>query len=291
MKNLTILVDSSCDLPLQFIKDNNVPYLGIAVNFKGNEYFEDFGQTLSYKEFYDEVRKGEMPSTSQINAFRFEEMFRKLHKEGKSIIYLAFSSALSGTYNSALIAREEVMNEFPDADITIIDTKAASMGVGLIVYHAYELLNKGASKEEIIKWVEDNIPHTVHFFTVDDLNHLKRGGRVSATSAALGTLLAIKPVLHVNDSGQLINISKAKGRKKAIKELFENFEKHVVQPEGQTVFISHGDCLEETEILANMIKEKYKVKDVILNPIGPAVGSHSGPGAIALFFLGDNRQP
>ena len=291
MKNLTILVDSSCDLPLQFIKDNNVPYLGISVNFKGNEYFEDFGETLSYKEFYDEVRKGEMPSTSQINSYRFEEMFKKLHKEGKSIIYLAFSSALSGTYNSALVAKEEVMNEFPDADITIIDTKAASMGVGLIVYYAYELLNKGASKEEIIKWVEENIPHTVHFFTVDDLNHLKRGGRVSATSAALGTLLAIKPVLHVNDSGQLINISKAKGRKKAIKELFENFEKHVVKPEGQMVFISHGDCLEEAEILANMIKSKYNVKDVMLNPIGPAIGSHAGPGAIAFFFLGDNRQP
>ena len=291
MNNLVILTDSSCDLPLQFIKDNNIPYLGICLNFKGKEYVEDFGQTLTYKEFYNEVRKGEMPSTAQVNAYRFAEEFKKHVKEGKSIIYLGFSSALSGTFNSSLIARDEVLQEYPEADITVIDTKSASMGEGLLVYYAYELLNKGATKEEIISWVQDNIPKTIHWFTVDDLNHLKRGGRVSATTAAIGTLLSIKPVLHVNDSGQLINVSKAKGRKKAIKELFSNFEKHVVNPKDQVIFISHGDCLEEAESLASMIRENYEVRDIIINPVGPVIGSHSGPGTIALFFLGDTRQP
>ncbi|WP_040215140.1 DegV family protein [Clostridium polynesiense] len=291
MNKIIIMTDSSCDLPLKFIKDNNIPYLGIACNFRGEEYFEDFGETLGYKEFYDAVREGEMPTTSQINSYRFSEEFKKFAKEGKTVIYLAFSSALSGTYNSALIAREEVLEEYPEADITVIDTKSASMGVGLLVYYAYELLNKGASKDEIINWVENNKLKTIHWFTVDDLNHLKRGGRISAAAAAVGSLLGIKPVLHVNDAGQLIPVSKAKGRKKSIKELAENLEKHIINPEEQVIFISHGDCLEDAELLSSMIKEKYAVKDIIINNIGPVIGAHSGPGTIALFFLGDNRRP
>lgn len=291
MNNIIIMTDSSCDLPLEYIKTNNIPYLGIACNFKGQEYLEDFGKTLKYKEFYAAVREGEMPTTAQINSYRFSEEFKKYAKEGKSVIYLAFSSALSGTYNSALVAREEVLEDYPQADITVIDTKAASMGVGLIVHHAYELLKKGASKDEIIKWVEDNKLKAIHWFTVDDLNHLKRGGRISAAAAAVGSLLAIKPVMHVNDAGQLIPVSKAKGRKKSIKELFENLEKHIVNPEEQVIFISHGDCIEDAETLASMIREKYAVKDIIINFIGPAIGSHSGPGTLALFFLGDTRNP
>ncbi len=291
MNNTVIIVDSGCDLPLKYIKENNIPYLGITLNFKGNEYFEDFGQSIKYKDFYAAVRAGEMPSTSQVNAYRFEEVFKKYVEEGKSIIYLAFSAGLSGTYNSALIAREDILHKYPEADITIIDTKSASMGVGLLVYYACEMLKAGASKEEIINWVKENIPKTVHWFTVDDLNHLKRGGRVSSTSAAVGTLLGIKPVLHVNDEGKLINVSKVKGRKKSIKELFNNLEKHIVNPEEQVIFISHGDCLEDAESLAAMIREKYPVKDIIINFVGPVIGSHSGPGTIALFFLGDSRQP
>lgn len=291
MNNIIIMTDSSCDLPLEYIKTNNIPYLGIACNFKGQEYLEDFGETLKYKEFYAAVREGEMPTTAQINSYRFSEEFKKYAKEGKSVIYLAFSSALSGTYNSALVAREEVLEDYSQADITVIDTKAASMGVGLIVHHAYELLKKGASKDEIVKWVEDNKLKAIHWFTVDDLNHLKRGGRISAAAAAVGSLLAIKPVMHVNDAGQLIPVSKAKGRKKSIKELFENLEKHIVNPEEQVIFISHGDCIEDAETLASMIREKYAVKDIIINFIGPAIGSHSGPGTLALFFLGDTRNP
>lgn len=287
--NTVIITDSSCDLPLEYIEKNNIPTLGIVCNFKGKDYIEDFGKTLTYEEFYSAVRAGELPSTSQINSFRFVEEFEKYIKEGKSVIYLAFSSGLSGTYNSSLIAREEVIEKYPDADITIIDTRSASMGVGLIVYYAYEILKNGGSKEEIVNWVENNKLKVNHWFTVDDLHHLKRGGRVSATSAAIGTILDIKPVLNVDNDGHLIPITKVKGRKKSIKALFERFQNHVVNPEEQTIFISHGDCLDEALSLKAMIEKEYKVKGFMINHIGQAIGSHSGPGTIALFFIGENR--
>lgn len=288
--DIVIITDSSCDLPLDYIRDAKVPFLGLVSNFKGNDYVEDFGQTLSYKAFYDGVRNGEMPTTSQINSYRFFEAFEKHVKENKSIIYLAFSSALSGTYNSSLIAKSEILEKYPDADITIIDTRSASLGVGLIVYHAYEMLNTGSSKDEIIAWVEDNKLKVNHFFTVDDLNHLKRGGRISPTSAFVGTILDIKPILYVNDLGELIPLTKVKGRKKAIRTLFDTFKDRVVNPEDQMIFISHGDCLDDALFLKSLIEREFKVKGFKINFVGQAIGSHSGPGILTLFFIGNNRS-
>lgn len=288
--DIVIITDSSCDLPLDYIRDAKVSFLGLVSNFKGNDYVEDFGQTLSYKAFYDGVRNGEMPTTSQINSYRFFEAFEKHVKENKSIIYLAFSSALSGTYNSSLIAKSEILEKYPDADITIIDTRSASLGVGLIVYHAYEMLNNGCSKDEIIAWVEDNKLKVNHFFTVDDLNHLKRGGRISPTSAFVGTILDIKPILYVNDLGELIPFTKVKGRKKSIRTLFDNFKDRVVNPEDQIIFISHGDCLDDALFLKSLIEREFKVKGFKINFVGQAIGSHSGPGILTLFFIGNNRS-
>ena len=288
--NTVIITDSCCDLPLKYIEENSISALGIICNFKGKDYIEDFGKTIPYDEFYREVRNGEMPTTAQINSYRFVEEFKKHVDAGKSIIYLAFSSALSGTYNSALIAKEEILSENPNADISVIDTRSASMGEGLIVYYAMEMLKNGASKEEIVHWVENNKLKINHWFTVDDLNHLKRGGRVSAASAAIGTILDIKPILNVNDEGKLIPISKVKGRKKAIKTLAEKFSNHAVDPKNQMVFISHGDCLQEALILKDIIENEHGVKSFMINHIGPVVGSHSGPGTIALFFIGENRN-
>ncbi|MBU3197336.1 DegV family protein [Clostridium algidicarnis] len=288
--DIVIITDSSCDLPLDYINDAKVSFLGLISNFKGNDYVEDFGQTLSYKAFYDGVRNGEMPTTSQINSYRFFEEFEKHVKENKSIIYLAFSSALSGTYNSSLIAKSEILEKYPDADITIIDTRSASLGVGLIVYHAYEMLNNGSSKDEIISWVEDNKLKVNHFFTVDDLNHLKRGGRISPTSAFVGTILDIKPILYVNDLGELIPFTKVKGRKKAIRTLFDTFKDRVVNPEDQIIFISHGDCLDDALFLKSLIEREFKVKGFKINFVGQAIGSHSGPGILTLFFIGNNRS-
>lgn len=284
-----IIIDSCSDLPKEYIEENNITVLSMTVNFKGNEYKDDFGKTLPYEDFYREVRAGEMPSTAQINAYSYSVEFKKAVSEGKAVICLVFSSALSGSYNSACMGKEMVLDEFQNADITVIDTKCASLGEGLLDYYAIEMLKKGASKEEIINWIEENKLRVNHWFTVDDLNHLKRGGRVSSAAAVIGTLLDIKPILHVDNEGRLIPVTKVKGRKKSIKSLAEELDKKIVNEEGQTIFISHGDCLEDAKLLERIITEKHKVKDVIINNIGPAVGTHSGPGTVALFFLGEKR--
>jgi DegV family protein with EDD domain len=284
-----ILTDSCCDLPIDFVKENNIEVMPLRVNIKGKEIKDDLGQSIEYKAFYDMIREGEMPSTSQVNAYEFTEVFEKYSNQGYSIIYIGFSSALSGCVNSARIAKENVEGEISSADITIIDTKCASMGLGLVVYYAASMLKNGASKDEVVAWIEDNKLKVNHWFTVDDLNHLKRGGRVSSTAAIVGTMLNIKPILHVDDEGRLIPVSKVKGRKKSIKALQESLKERIIKPEEQTIFISHGDCLSEAEHLKDLILNEVQVKEVIINNVGPAVGSHSGPGTIALFFIGENR--
>lgn len=284
-----IMTNSCCDLPLSFVKENNIDVISLGINIDLKYYSDDLGQSINIKEFYDKLRSGIMPTTSQANAFSYEERFKKHVEEGKAVIYIGFSSALSGSVNSARIAMENVKDEYDKADITIIDSKSASLGLGLLVYKAVEMLKQGASKDEIVSWVEDNKLKLNHWFTVDDLNHLKRGGRVSGTVAAVGTLLGIKPVLHVDNEGRLVPVSKVKGRKKSIKVLQETIKERIVNPEEQVIFISHGDCLEEAEYLRRLITDEVKVKDVIINNVGPTIGTHSGPGTIALFFLGKER--
>lgn len=288
MKTVLIL-DSCTDLPKSFIEAHQLPVVNFTYHFQGSDHPDDFGQTMDYKTFYDAVRKGEMPTTSQVNVDVYLNLFRPYVKEGSALVLLSFSSALSGSYNSAVLAKDTLLEEFPEADITLIDTKCASMGEGLLAYYALEKLKAGASKEELVQWVEENKLKVNHWFTVEDLNHLKRGGRVSGTAAFIGTLLEIKPVLRVDDEGRLVPALKAKGRKKSIKTLFEKFEAGVVNPEEQIIFISHGDCFADAQGLADMIQAKYPVKDVWINCIGPVIGAHAGPGTIALFFMGDKR--
>jgi DegV family protein with EDD domain len=284
-----IIIDSCCDLPKEYIEDSKTPVLKMTVNFKGKEYKDDFGVSLPYKDFYDEVRKGEIPSTAQINVYDYSEEFKKHVIQGKAIICITLSSALSGSYNSACIAKNMILEDYENADITVIDSRCASLGEGLLDYYVIELLKKGASKDEIISFIEENKLKINHWFTVDDLNHLKRGGRVSATAAAIGTLLDIKPILHVDDEGRLLPITKVKGRKKSIKALAEELDKKIVNSKEQVIFISHGDCIDDAKLLEKLIREKHDVMDVIINPIGPAIGSHSGPGTVALFFMGEKR--
>lgn len=284
-----VILDSCTDLPYSFIREHNVPVINFNYNFKGNEYKDDFGQTMGYKDFYDGVRKGEMPTTSQVNFDVYMEYFRPYVEAGDSIIYLCFSSALSGSYNGALLARDRLLGEYKNADITIIDTKAASLGEGLIAWHAVRLLESGASKDEIINWVETNKLKVAHWFTVEDLNHLKRGGRLSGTAALLGTILDIKPILHVDNEGRLVPVTKVKGRKKSIRALADKLDETIVKPEDQVVFISHGDSPDDAALLAEMIRSKQPVKDIIINCIGPVIGAHAGPGTIALFFIADSR--
>lgn len=284
-----IFTDSCCDLPLSFVKENNIEVMELKVNLKGEEIPDDLGESINYKDFYKLIRNGEMPTTSQANVGEFQEKFEKYINDGYSIIYIGFSSALSGCVNSARLAMENIKLDNENADITIIDTKSASMGLGLLVYYGAKMLKDGKSKDEIVSWIEENKLRVNHWFTVDDLNHLKRGGRISSSVAIVGTMLSIKPIMHVDDEGRLTPVSKVKGRKKSIKVLQEKILENIVNPEDQTIFISHGDCLEEAEHLRELITSEINVKDVIINNIGPVIGSHSGPGTMALFFIGDSR--
>ena len=284
-----IFTDSCCDLPINFVKENNIEVMELRVNLKGEDIPDDLGESINYKDFYKLIRNGEMPTTSQANVGEFQERFQKYVNEGYSIIYIGFSSALSGCVNSARLAMENIKLDNENADITIIDSKCASMGLGLLVYYASKMLKEGKSKDEIVNWIEENKLRVNHWFTVDDLNHLKRGGRVSSSVAIVGTMLSIKPIMHVDDEGRLTPVSKVKGRKKSIKVLQEKIVEKIVNPEEQVIFISHGDCLEEAEHLKELITSVIKVKDVIINNVGPVIGSHSGPGTMALFFIGNSR--
>lgn len=284
-----LLIDSSSDLPAGYVENNEFHVLGLTCIFKGKEYEDDFGKTLEYKYFYNAMREGEVPTTSQINTYRFEEVFRKYAKEGKPVIYIGFSSALSGCVSAAMTAKDNVLKEFGDADITVIDTKSASLGEGLLVYYACEMLKEGSTKQEIVDWIENNKLKVNHWFTVEDLVYLKRGGRLSAASTVIGTILDIKPVMHVDNEGRLIPVTKVKGRKKSLKALAEKLEESIVRSEEQIIAISHGDCIEDVENLKNLILKRCQVKDIIINNVGPVIGSHSGPGTVALFFMGDGR--
>ena len=284
-----IITDSCSDLPIEYVRKRNLPILNFTYNFMGEDRKDDLGQMLSYTDFYNAVREGEMPTTSQVNSQTYVDFFKEYIELGKPIIYMCFSSALSGSYNSAVLAQQMLLEEYPEAIITIIDTRCASMGQGLLVHHALDLRDKGLDHGQVVEWIENNKLKLAHWFTVDDLEHLRRGGRVSGAAAFIGSILSIKPVLKVDDEGRLIPAIKAKGRKKSLKVLFEKMQETAINPADQTVFISHGDSIDDANYLADMIREQLGVKDIVINPIGPVIGAHSGPGTIALFFLATHR--
>jgi len=289
MIKTVIMTDSSSDLPLSFIEGNEIPYVSLICHFRGKEYYDDFGKSLDYGEFYTAVREGEMPSTSQVNVQTYFDEFCKHMHLGNSVIYIGFSSALSGSLQSAFIARNMVLEKYKDADITIIDSKSASLGQGLLVYYANEMLRNGCTKEQIVSWLEENKLKMNHWFTVDSLDHLKRGGRISGATAMIGTILNIKPVLRVNNEGGLEPAAKVQGRKKSIKLLADKLGERIVNPESQVIAISHGDCLDDALYMQKLLTENYSLKNFIINHVGPVIGSHSGPGTLALFFLGSDR--
>ena len=284
-----LVIDSGCDLPLDYIRQDNIVSLGLVCNFKGEVIEDDFGKKFIRKDFYDALRQGEMPTTSQINSQRYLEVFSKYVREEKSIIYIAMSSALLGTINSANIARETVLEDFPEADISIVDSKCASLGEGLLVYYAYEMLKQGSSKDEIVTWLEENKLKINHWFTVNDLNHLRRGGRISSSAATVGTLLNIKPVLFMDNEGRLTAFSKCRGRKKAISSLVEKFKEKTDPNKKQVIAIGHGDCMVDALTLEALVREHGNVKDVILNYVGTAIGSHTGPEILGLYFMAEER--
>ncbi|WP_017415110.1 DegV family protein [Clostridium tunisiense] len=289
-RNIVLVVDSASALPLEFIEQENIIGAPIICHFKGKDVEDDFGKTLNIKEFYEGLRAGEMPTTSQINVFRFEEIFRPLAEENKSVIYIGLSSGLTGTVDSAKRAVLNIKEEFPQADINVIDSLCASLGLGLLCYLAYEKIKEGKSKEEIISFVENTKMKVNHYFTVDDLNHLKRGGRISSSAAAVGTLLNVKPVLHMDKQGKLAPLMKVRGRKKAIATLAEKFIERTDKKEMQTISIVHGDCLEDALHLEQLCRENGNVEKCLINFEGPTVASHTGAGLVSLYFIAKERE-
>lgn len=289
MANFRILTDTTADLPADFLKENNVGVFSLVYSICGETY--DKNKDLPPKEFYSLMRDGNIPTTSQINPTLAEEELLEVVKEDKNILYISFSSGLSGTFNSVRLAAEEIMSEHPDVNIKVVDSKCASLGEGLLVYKAVMLRNEGKSLDEVYNWVNDNLLHLVHLFTVDDLNHLFRGGRVSRSTALIGTVLNIKPVLHVDNEGHLVPLGRERGRKKALLSLVDLMEEKQGSFKGKNdiVFISHGDCLEDAEFVKNEIMNRFGIQSFIIDYIGPTIGAHSGPGTVALFFMGDER--
>lgn len=286
-----IVTDSCCDLPYTYIEENHIEMIPMTITMNQKGEKDHLAQTKNYEAFYDSILQGAMPKTSQINAYEFKEVFMNYLKEEKNILYIGFSSALSGCVASAQMAAREINEENPNlkARVEVIDSKCASMGQGLLIYYAVEQLKQGKSLEQVIQYIEANKLKINHWFTVTDLNYLFRGGRVSKTAATVGTLLQIKPIMHVDDEGRLIPVEKAKGRKKSLKILVEKVKENIINPQEQVVFISHGAALEEAESVKKAIIEQCGVKDVWLNYIGATIGSHSGPGTIAVFFIGEHR--
>ena len=289
-KNYVILTDSTTDISQEIADEIDVKVWPMQFELDGLTYrnFPDEREMKS-DEFYDIMRKGKMPKTSQINVVDFCEYFSEYLDKGLDVLYICFSSGLSGTYNNSLIAIEELKGRYPDRKIISVDSLAASMGEGLLVYLAAQQKKKGMGLEELAKWVEDNRLHLCHWFTVDDLHHLKRGGRVSAATAIVGSALNIKPVLHVDDEGHLINMSKVRGRKASLNAMVDQMVETYTD-QFDTVMICQGGCHDDAEYLAGEVKKRVKgVKKLIMGNIGPVIGAHAGPGVLALFFYGDHR--
>lgn len=288
MRQYLISTDTTADLTDDFVRENSIDIHTLFYAF-GEQLYGPRNE-MPVKEFYTRMRNGEMPTTMACNPEDVAKIFKKRVAEGYDILHIAFSSALSSSYNNCCIAAREVMEEYPESKIIVIDSLAASMGEGLTVYRAIQLKNEGKSIDEVADYINAHRRNFVHFFTVDDLHHLYRGGRVSKTTAIVGSLAGIKPILHVNDAGQLIPVGKVRGRKKSLLTLVSKIDELMgsYKDETDAIFIGHGDCLEDAEFVASKIREKYNHK-IVINTICPTIGAHSGPGTLALFFMGESR--
>lgn len=288
MSDFTIVTDSSADLPAGLVQELGVEVIPLAFTIQGKTYrnYPD-DREMDPKAFYQMLRSGEVATTSAANAFEFTSAVEPILQAGRDVLILAFSSGLSTTCQSAQLAAQELSEKYPERKVYAVDTLAASLGQGLLVWLAAQEKNEGRDIEEVREWVEENKLRLCHWFTVDDLHFLKRGGRISAATAVVGSMLSIKPVLHVDDEGHLINVGKARGRAASLTALVDKMEETAIDVD--TVFISHGDCLADAEKVKAMVEERFGTQKVVINHIGPVIGAHSGPGTLALFFLGTQR--
>ena len=291
MKNeYVIITDSTIDMTQEMADKLDLKVIPLTFLMDQKEYENHLdGREISSKDFYDLMRTGKKVTTAALNSSNYTEMCEPFLEEGKDILILAFSSGLSTTYQSSLTAVSELSEKYPDRKIITVDSTCASMGFGLLCYLAVQQKNAEKNIDECCEYVKSIIPNLCHWVTVDDLNNLKRSGRISATTALVGSAIGIKPIIHMDDEGHLVNVTKVRGRVKSIEFLLDKLTKTGINPSEQVVFISHADCLEDAELLAKLIKEKHGVKEVHISYIGPVIGSHIGPSTIALFFLGQER--
>ena len=288
MNDYIVYTDSGCDISPELLAQWGVGLSSLTFRFEDEEV-EYTGPEMSVEDFYDRMRAGGVAKTSAINIGSFIDAFEPLLQQGKDILYLGFSSALSTTYNSAVIAVRQLSEQYPARKIIAVDSLSASAGQGLLVYLASEKKKSGATIDETAAYLNEIRLHICHWFTVDDLEYLKRGGRISPTVALVGNILGIKPVLHVDNEGKLVNISKIRGRKKSLAALAEKYAELAAQPESGTVFISHSSCVEDANALASLLHEQHGVSVQLITDIGPVIGAHTGPGTVALFFVARER--
>ena len=283
-----IITDSSCDFSDAMCAQLDIAYTTLKVNYNGENH-GNFSEETAIKGFYDELRNGVMATTSAANPDDWAKVMEPALAEGHDVLVIAFTSGLSTTYQSAVIAAGDLQEKYPDRKINVVDSLCAALGQGLLIWYACKKRDEGMSLEELTAWVEENKLHICHWVTVDDLSHLKRGGRISATTAMVGTMLNIKPIIHVDDEGKLVSVGKVRGRKAAIEHIASKVGELGEGYDNETCFVVHGDCEADANVLADIIKAKYGVRNVHIGYLGPVIGAHTGPGVLALFFLGKHR--
>ena len=281
-----IITDSCCDLTEAQLQNLQVTCANLTLLYNGENH-SNFSEPAAVKAFYDEIRSGTTATTAAANPDDWAKLMLPVLQEGRDVLVIAFSSGLSTTYQSAVIAAKDLQEEYPGRTICVVDSRCAALGQGLLVHHACRKRDEGMAIEELAAWLESNKLNVCHWVTVDDLTHLKRGGRISATTALMGTMLNVKPIIHVDDEGHLINCAKVRGRKAAMEYLVKKFGETAT--DFDTVFIAHGDCPEDAAALEAMLREKHDIKDITTGYVGPVIGAHTGPGVLVVFFMGTKR--
>ncbi len=288
MDPFVIYTDSACDLDPSLLAEWGVGCQSLTFRFEGEDKEYENGD-MNAPTFYQRMREGGVAKTAAINAELFAGAFSRALENGSDVLYIGFSSGLSTTFNSARLAAKQLAEKYPERKVVVVDTLGASAGEGLILYHVVKKKNEGATLEETAAYAESLRLHTAHWFTVDDLVYLKRGGRVSATSAFVGNMLGIKPVLHMDNEGHLVPVAKVRGRKTSVVAMADKYSETALDPENGVVFISHGDCMADVELLKSLLRERHGAGVEMIVPVGPVIGAHSGPGTLALFFLAKER--
>jgi DegV family protein with EDD domain len=294
MDNFILTSCSTADMPIEYFTQRNIPYACLHFNLDGEEYPDDIGVTIPFQDFYARIEAGALPTTSQVNPNEFINLFEPLLSAGKDILHISFSSGLSGTYSSAILAKKELSLKYPGRKLIVIDSLAASSGLGLLLDMAADMKDQGCGIEDIAGWVENNKLNINHFVLSTDLSHLKRGGRISAASAFVGTKLSICPMIYLNSKGNLIPFAKVRSKKNAIAELVKKMESQALEGRNYKgkCFISHSECYEDAKYLAELVEANFPnlAEPVSINYIGTVIGSHTGKGTIAIFFVGEKRM-